>query len=134
MKAVHLDILVQDYLKGREEVLLQLSDLADISGGRVLYECRHALKEVVIEAGLRGVLAHLQQHGSQPLQAHCCHTSNLHSTAHSDALECSLLMNQRTQSMSYSAPNCGGVSSICYPVRAYGHNRYDASHEMRHRL
>jgi len=81
IKTPYLDILLQDNVEGREEVLLQFSNLADVSSGRVLDERCNTLKEIVVEARLRGVLAHLQQHGSQPLQAHRGHTSNLHSTA-----------------------------------------------------
>ena len=81
IKSPYLDILLQDNVESREEVLLQFSNLADVSSGRVLDERCDTLKEVVVEARLCGVLAHLQQHGSKPLQAHCGHTSNLHSTA-----------------------------------------------------
>lgn len=37
------------------------------------YESCHALKQVVVEGGLHWVFAHLQQQGSQLLQAHLRH-------------------------------------------------------------
>ena len=42
------------------------------------YESCHALKHVVVEGGLHGVLAHLQQQGCQLLQAHLGHWCYLH--------------------------------------------------------
>ena len=80
-RAPYLDVLLQDDVEGWEEVLLQLSHLADVGSCRESDEGCDALKEVVVEAGLRGVLAHLEKHRSEPLQAHGGYTSDLQGTA-----------------------------------------------------
>ena len=74
----YLHVLLQHDVEGREQAGLQLRHLGWVGRRRVPDQAGNALEEVVVEAGLRGVLADLQQHGRQPLQAQGGHWRDLH--------------------------------------------------------